>query len=116
VNKKGKIIFFCMIFVAATAFSQNQTPESVKLLPLLVKKTTAISFCPAKSKASPPAARSIIAPGFYVSQLGFFCKQEIKFEKTTRVPFRFRLGSVEDCDRMEGKHKSPPRRVIFVKP
>ena len=99
-----------MVFVATTAFSQNQTPEPAKLLPLqTAKKPGSTLFYPAKSNISPPATRSIIAPGFYVSQLGFFCKQEIKFEKTTRVPFRFRLGSVEDCDRMEGKHQ-PLRR------
>ena len=46
-----------------------------------------------------------LSPGYYASQLGFFCKQEIKFEKTAKIPFKFRLGTVEDCDRMEGKKR-----------
>lgn len=53
--------------------------------------------------------RLIIAPisylpgNYYSSQLGFFCRQEIKFEKATGIPFRFRLGSVQQVDWLEGK-------------
>ena len=40
---------------------------------------------------------------YYSSRLGFFCKQEIKLEKATKIPFKFRLGSIQYCDWMEGK-------------
>jgi hypothetical protein len=40
---------------------------------------------------------------FYVSQLGVMCKKEWMLEKKTGVPFRFRLGSTNYCDWMEGK-------------
>ena len=46
---------------------------------------------------------SFLPANYYSTHLGFFCKQEIKMEKITKVPFKFRLGSVAECDRMEGK-------------
>ena len=50
-------------------------------------------------------SKPFLPPDFYAKQLGFFCKEEIKFDKVTKIPVRFRLGSVEQCDRLEGKRK-----------
>jgi len=45
----------------------------------------------------------ILSPNYYATQLGFFCKEEIRFEKATKIPFKFRIGSVSECDWLEGK-------------
>jgi len=99
-----------MIFVANAAFSQNiSVLQREKPLLVLTKKpvnklftigSTIQKVGIAKSYTKPTIS---ISPGFYAANLGFFCKQEIKFEKATKIPFKFRLGSVQQCDWMEGK-------------
>lgn len=96
-----------MVFVAAGAFSQttNRKADKMSLLQKTDVKAINTKWYADKRHQLPPF-KQVIAPDLYVTNLGFFCKQEIKFEKVTKIPFRFRLGSVEDCDRMEGKHRS----------
>lgn len=48
-------------------------------------------------------ATPIISSNFYTQKFGFFCKKEFQLEKITKIPFKFRLGSVQQCDWMEGK-------------
>jgi hypothetical protein len=45
----------------------------------------------------------LLPQNFYTTQLGFFCKKELQLQKITKIPFRFRLGSLDYCDKMEGK-------------
>jgi hypothetical protein len=35
--------------------------------------------------------------------LGFFCKEELVIQKTLRLPLFFRLGSLDYCNKLEGK-------------
>jgi hypothetical protein len=38
-----------------------------------------------------------------VKNLAFFCRQEWKIEKTLKIPFQFRVGSLAQCNALEGK-------------
>jgi len=117
-NKKAKILFFCMIFVVRASFGQKNSVNyhlgnpifslkplskqayqsswnSVRLHLIMNANNFAVSL---KSPAC-----SAVAANFYTQNFGFFCKKELQLEKITKVPFKFRLGSVQQVDWMEGK-------------
>jgi hypothetical protein len=48
-------------------------------------------------------SKQTISPDFATCKYGFFCKQELKIEKATKVPIRIRLGSLQQCNYYEGK-------------
>ena len=95
-----------MILVGGFAFSQNMPQKSDTLLLFQnFQPALANNIFSLKMYKTNTAPKPFLAADFYVSHLGFFCKQEINMEKAIKVPFRFRLGSLEDCNRMEGKDR-----------
>lgn len=83
-----------MIIVADGAFAQQNNTQLL-LLQAFTQKTTRIQAPPTR----------FISPSFYAAGLGIVCKQEIKWDKKLPVNFRFRLGSVEQCNALEGKYR-----------
>ncbi len=123
-NGNAKILFFCMIFVGTAAFGQQinkklliyndlyKTKAAVVKYPIAVfsgQHIKKMSWEPAaltinKSAAGiAPVMYPLLNPAYYAQHLGFFCKKELQIEKRIKIPFKFRLGSVQYCDWMEGK-------------
>jgi hypothetical protein len=46
---------------------------------------------------------SVIPQNYYTQHFGVICKKELAIEKTIKIPFRFRLGSVQQCNYLEAK-------------
>ncbi len=105
-----------MIFVAKGVFCQivsEKTTLSGGLYSL--KPLSQLSQMGNNSNISPLAHTNnkkgqamipLIAADNYSQNFGFFCKKELQLEKVTGVPFKFRLGTVQYCDWMEGKPNS----------
>lgn len=47
--------------------------------------------------------KQVVPADFYTCNIGFFCKKELLIEKATKMPLRFRLGSLQQCNYYEGK-------------
>ena len=92
------ILFFCMIFDMNAIFGQQILPKTNT-----VKDFAKQYFSSSEAIFPRIVLKEMVSPNFYSKNLSFFCRQEIKWEKVTGLPLKFRLGSVEVCDRLEGK-------------
>jgi hypothetical protein len=90
---KKALIVLIMIVVGGKLAAQMTLPNAPKKLPLDSLKNLPMR---------------VLASNYYSSNLPFFCKQELQIQKLTKVPIKFRIGSVEEVDRLEGKHTSKP--------
>lgn len=96
-------LFICSGLRAQTAitFSLNNTNFHLKnKLSFLDDRFLAEKI--SKTEA-PLYSRSPIPANFSTLSYGFFCRKELAIEKATKIPFRFRLGSLEQCNYYEGK-------------
>jgi hypothetical protein len=82
------LVVFLLMFAEKNFAQQKQDSVSIRKMPVL--KYTPIKI-------------AIISPDFYSSNLGIICKKELMLEKKTNLPLRFRLGSLDYVNKLEGK-------------
>ena len=109
----NKICGFILILILSCVFSSAQTNTSLKLnyniSPVknkLKAPDTAIHFMSSSMSLLNRDVENLKPPvseDFSTCTYGFFCREELKIEKATRVPIRFRLGSLAQCNYYEGK-------------
>ena len=107
VFKKAKFLFFCMIFVTGGIIAQTTTCKPAPYVSIIKPLSSTPSILSIKNAPlSSNDLKPFLSANYYASHLGFFCKKEIILERAAKIPIKFRLGSIEECDRMEGKRKT----------
>jgi len=90
---KKVLIALIMMMIGQKLAAQMTLPNAPKKLPLDSLKNLPLR---------------VIASNYYSSNLPFFCKQELQIQKIVKVPVKFRIGSVEEVDKLEGKQSGKP--------
>lgn len=80
-------------------------PTALTAMPLIRPTGSPVQpiFTSQQAAADMPTPISIIRNDQYTQNFGFFCKKELQFEKSTHIPLRFRLGSLDYCNKLEQK-------------
>ena len=104
----NKICGFVMIFFITSLFSTAQSAKNQTIvIPSgnIVKDYSGTWLLKNKNRNSLQIQSpvKIIAGNYYSQHLGFFCRRELTLEKAVRVPLRIRLGSLQQCNLLEGK-------------
>ena len=104
-NYWNKICLFAPTFFLTALFSTAQTANTTKPLLSILPTSRQFFSLPVIGKPveSPSTPSTIIAQNYYTQHIGWVCKKEYALEKITKIPLRIRLGSLQQCNYLEGK-------------
>ena len=96
-------ILFALLSLCLQARAQGL--RFVQNPPQLRTTDTTVSILKASSIPNQSQALVLLPKGAATAHYGFFCRQELKWDKALPFGLRFRAGSSADCDRLEGKRR-----------
>lgn len=104
-KRSFKIIVALSLILCAAAQAQKKNSvstfsEKLRLAPL-ASLSKQVQFT--RISATGVSLKNLLPQDYYTTHFGFFCKKELAFEKSTGIPVRFRLGSLDYCNTLEGK-------------
>jgi hypothetical protein len=109
-NKICGFILFLLFSILSSA-AQNITFSSLNYNTFILKNKLKVSdtttFCISQGPlfTGITSLRSPVSSNFSTCTYGFFCREELKIEKATKMPLHFRLGSLDQCNYYEGKRQ-----------
>jgi len=116
-----KIVLFFLLFITHPLLQAQLTTSSQKTY--LIQKRLQINkvgkgsnlikrpehtdwrYISALSNPNLPPQKYPVPVVYSPNDLAFFCKIEVQLEKAVKVPIKFRLGSVDQVDFLEGKRR-----------
>jgi len=106
-NKFCGLVSVLLISSLCSLAQKTSLPALNVVFPLKNKFNSSLSLV----RFTPPTSttvglrdiKQVVPADFYTCNIGFFCKKELLIEKATKVPLRFRLGSLQQCNYYEGK-------------
>jgi hypothetical protein len=101
-----KHFFFILLSLVCFQLKAQQTHklQLKKSTQLFFQKGTILNDKKNTGSVSFSSKSNVIIPSnFHLKSFGFFCHKELQFEKATKIPFRFRLGSMDYVNQLEGK-------------
>jgi hypothetical protein len=108
VQRFYKIIVVCLLIIAQPVKAQQKTWSVIGATPSLkpLHSMAMPVYKPVLTIQQPSlfyVRSNYIPANFYSNHLAFFCRKELQFQKLTAIPFRFRLGSLDYVNKLEGK-------------
>ena len=97
--RKTVLAFFVKMLFCLSASAQTHA-DSAQTAAKPIKFSTRDS-----ALQKPVFILPVLPADYYATHLPFFCSTELKLQKALKFPVKFRLGSVEACDKLEGKHQ-----------
>ena len=101
--KKHKVTFFFFCFCASTLLAQKNIGISLNNKALYIFKNENTTKSLVKNNRTLTKVIPSIPLAYDYNKLAFFCKLEVRCDKQTATPIRFRLGSLQYANFLEGK-------------